>query len=70
MIHNIFYSLINEAIIRMQKYQLDVTLGRADNPVKFGNVNFWISDTGENCYDIPVHQWDEQGLIIDLQRWL
>lgn len=65
----ILREMILLAISRMQKLQKDDTLGSEENPVPFGNVEFWTAANGDFCYSIPAHSWDCARVTRDLQYW-
>lgn len=64
-----FFSIVRLAMQRMQRTQQDETIGTEENPVIFGNVEFWVSHEGEWVYSKPTNAWDTAAITNDLSVW-
>lgn len=64
--NTIFWLIVEKATLHMQHVQKDDTLGSEDNPVQFGNVEYFKDKDGNWCYSIPVHQWNQAKIVNDL----
>ena len=65
----IFWLLIERAMLRQQTLNKDNTIGTEDNPIRFGNVEFWKDLNNSWCYSLPVHQWNSLEITNNLAYW-
>lgn len=69
--NTIFWGFVENALEQIQEKEKDFTLGTENNPIKIGNVEFWIDNNNKDwCYSLPVSKWDCKLIGEELQSYL